>query len=61
VPAYTYVDLQLSKTIDAGGREFDIYASVSNLFDKDPPIASLFSPFYDTVGRFVTVGARIRL
>jgi outer membrane receptor protein involved in Fe transport len=61
VPAYTYVDLQLSKTIAAGGREFDIYANVSNLFDKDPPIASLFSPFYDTVGRFVTVGARVRL
>lgn len=61
VPAYAYVDLQLSKTIEAGGREFDIYANVSNLFDKDPPIASLFSPFYDTVGRFVTVGARIRL
>lgn len=61
VPAYTYVDLQLSKTLKADGREFDIYANVSNLFDKDPPIASLFSPFYDTVGRFVTVGARIRL
>ncbi|WP_343520277.1 TonB-dependent receptor [Sphingomonas sp.] len=61
VPAYTYVDLQLSQTLKADGREFDIYANVSNLFDKDPPIASLFSPFYDTVGRFVTVGARIRL
>jgi len=61
VPAYTYVDLQLSKTIRAGEREIDVYANVSNLFDKDPPIASLFSPFYDTVGRFVTVGARIRL
>ncbi|MCW4460681.1 TonB-dependent receptor [Sphingomonas sp. BT-65] len=61
VPAYTYVDLQLSKTLKADGHEFDIYANVSNLFDKDPPIASLFSPFYDTVGRFVTVGARIRL
>lgn len=61
VPAYTYVDLQLSKTVELGSREVDIYANVSNLFDKDPPIASLFSPFYDTVGRFVTVGARIRL
>ncbi len=61
VPAYAYVDLQLSQTIAAGGRELDIYANVSNLLDKDPPIASLFSPFYDTVGRFVTVGARIKL
>ncbi|WP_447725198.1 TonB-dependent receptor [Sphingomonas koreensis] len=61
VPAYTYVDLQLSKTIKAGERDVEVYANVSNLFDKDPPIASLFSPFYDTVGRFVTVGARIRL
>lgn len=61
VPAYTYVDLHLSKTVEWGSREIDVYANVSNLFDKDPPIASLFSPFYDTVGRFVTVGARVRL
>jgi outer membrane receptor protein involved in Fe transport len=61
VPAYTYVDLQLGAKIPtSGGPEMEIYANVSNLFDKDPPIGSLFSPFYDTVGRFITVGARVK-
>lgn len=61
IPAYTYVDLQLgAKVPTPGGREMELYANVSNLFDKDPPIASLFSPYYDTVGRFVTLGARVR-
>ncbi len=41
------------------GSDVEVYANVSNLFDKDPPISSLFSPYYDVVGRFFTVGARI--
>ena len=61
VPAYTYVDLQLGVRIPTSGPDLDVYANVSNLFDKDPPIASLFSPYYDTIGRFMTIGARIRL
>ena len=61
VPAYTYVDLQLSAKIPtSAGPDMEIYANVSNLFDKDPPIASAFSPFYDTIGRFMTVGTRIK-
>ncbi|MFV0624409.1 TonB-dependent receptor plug domain-containing protein [Sphingomonas sp. ac-8] len=62
VPAYTYFDLQLTAKIPTGdGRQMEIYGNVSNLLDKDPPIGSLFSPFYDTVGRFMTIGARIKL
>lgn len=61
VPAYAYVDLQLGATIPTGsGPGLELYANVSNLFDKDPPIASLFSPFYDVIGRFMTVGARVK-
>jgi iron complex outermembrane recepter protein len=61
VEAYTYVDLQLTAKIPTGsGHGMEVYANVSNLFDKDPPIASAFSPFYDTVGRFMTIGTRIK-
>lgn len=61
VSAYTYVDLQLNAKIPTnGGPNMELYANVSNLFDKDPPIASAFSPFYDTVGRFMTIGTRIK-
>jgi len=61
VPAYTYVDLQASVKVPVShGPGLEIYANVSNLFDRDPPIASGFSPFYDTVGRFMTIGTRVK-
>ncbi len=61
VPAYAYVDLQLSARIaQVAGPELEVYTNVSNLFNQAPPIASAFSPFYDVVGRFITVGARMK-
>lgn len=61
VSAYTYVDLQLSARIpQANGPQLEVYTNVSNLFNKAPPIASAFSPFYDVVGRFITIGARMK-
>jgi outer membrane receptor protein involved in Fe transport len=59
IPAYTYVDLQLGAKVPAGNKMLEIYGSVTNLFNKAPPIASLYSPFYDVVGRYMSVGARI--
>jgi len=59
IPAYTYVDLQLGFKIPSGNKSMEIYGSVTNLFNKAPPIASLYSPFYDVVGRYMSVGARI--
>ncbi len=60
IPAYTYVDLQLSQKVPMGdGRNFEFYGSVSNLFDKDPPLHSTFTPFYDVIGRYMSVGARL--
>lgn len=59
IPAYAYVDLQLGFKIPSGKKTLEIYGSVTNLFNKAPPIASLYSPFYDVVGRYMSVGARI--
>lgn len=60
IPAYTYVDLQLSQKIPFGeGKHFELYGNVSNLFDKEPPLYSTFSPYYDVIGRYMTVGARL--
>ena len=61
IKAYTYVDLGVQARLpEIRGHEIDLYANATNLFDKDPPIGSLYSPYYDVIGRYVTVGARMR-
>lgn len=60
IPAYTYIDLQLSQKVPFGdGKHFELYGNVSNLFDKDPPLYSNFSPYYDVIGRYMTAGLRL--
>ncbi len=60
IPAYTYFDLQLSQKVPLGdGRAFEFYGSISNLFDKDPPPHATFTPYYDVIGRYLSVGARV--
>ena len=61
IKAYTYVDLGVqAKLPEVMGHEVELYANATNLFDKDPPVSSLYSPYYDVIGRYVTVGARMR-
>jgi iron complex outermembrane recepter protein len=61
IGAYTYFDLQAQVKVPAAdGRQMEVYANVSNLFDKDPPPGSLYSPYYDVLGRYFTLGARVR-
>lgn len=59
IPSYTYFDLgvraNLSRLTD---HDIELYGNVTNLFDKDPPVSSLYSPYYDVVGRYVSVGVR---
>lgn len=60
IPAYTYFDVQLSQKVPMGdGRILELYGSVSNLFDKDPPLHSTFTPYYDVIGRYMSVGAKV--
>lgn len=61
IKAYTYVDLGVrAKLPEFSGYNVELYANATNLFDKDPPIGSLYSPYYDVIGRYVTLGARMR-
>jgi iron complex outermembrane receptor protein len=61
IPAFTYFDLQLNARIPvAKGPQLELYANATNLLDKDPPVSATFSPYYDVVGRYITVGARVR-
>jgi iron complex outermembrane recepter protein len=60
IPSYLYYDLGLTFNVPTGnGPSLQLYANVNNLTDKDPPPGSIFSPYYDVVGRYYTVGARI--
>ena len=61
IKAYTYVDLGVrAKLPEFNGYNVELYANATNLFDKEPPIGSLYSPYYDVIGRYVTLGARMR-
>ncbi|HEX7011314.1 MAG TPA: TonB-dependent receptor [Steroidobacteraceae bacterium] len=52
----SYLDLGAELTLND---KYTIFGRVSNVFDKHPPlITTTYSPHYDVVGRFFTVGAR---
>lgn len=59
-----YFDLTLNYKLDLGGSsEVDLYATVSNLLDADPPVAPSNSgatnnAYFDVVGRAYRVGTR---
>ncbi len=67
-----YVDMNLSYTVELGGKDLQLYANVTNLFDKDPPITPYWGTFgnnaiqtngglFDTLGRRFVIGARVKL
>ncbi len=60
IPAYTYIDLLARARVEAEtGTNMEVYASITNLFDRQAPGGSLYSPFYDVIGRYISVGARL--
>lgn len=60
IGAYTYFDLGVTARLPQfGDRNVQLYGNITNLFDKDPPPGSLYSPYYDVIGRYFTVGARL--
>ena len=72
IPSSFVTDLTGSYTFNLGGGEYELYGTVTNLFDRDPPIVpsatasgNSFSAteagLYDVLGRFFAVGVRIRL
>lgn len=72
IDAVMYVDMNLSQTIEAGplGSQLELFANVNNLFNKRPPAIPsegnptgnfpTFAQLYDIMGRYFTVGARIK-
>lgn len=61
IGSYTYFDLGVTADLSRYGADgVEVYANATNLFDRDPPPGALFSPYYDVLGRYVTVGARVR-
>lgn len=61
IGSYTYFDLGATADLTRfGAQGVELYANATNLFDRQPPVGSLFSPYYDVIGRYVTIGARAR-
>jgi hypothetical protein len=72
IDAVWYFDANISQTIKAGpfGTEMELFANVNNVFNRRPPIipsdqnpTSWFpthAPLYDIMGRYMTVGAKIK-
>ncbi len=61
IGAYTYWDVGGKARFPVfGDNELEVYADISNLFDKKSPLGAVGSPYYDVVGRYFTLGARLR-
>ena len=56
IAARVYVDLGAQATI---ADRFTLFANVNNLFDRDPPLTTYGSIHYDSIGRYMTVGAKV--
>jgi|HigsolmetaAR202D_1030399.scaffolds.fasta_scaffold02567_6 Outer membrane receptor for ferrienterochelin and colicins len=54
---YIYFDIGASWRI---GANLELYGAVNNVANKESPIASTFSPYYDVMGRYYTAGVRAR-
>ena len=61
--SYTYHNFQFGYTFPGEDR-LDVYLGVDNAFDKDPPLnyfgADIGSAMYDSVGRYMYIGATYR-
>lgn len=58
IGSYVYYDVGVSGRLGED-RRVELYATVNNLADKQPPIGSAFSPYYDVMGRYYTAGVRL--
>ncbi|WP_298670373.1 TonB-dependent receptor [uncultured Sphingomonas sp.] len=55
ITSRTYLDLGGQTTV--GG--FTLFASVNNVFDRKAPLTTYGSIFYDSIGRYLNVGAKV--
>lgn len=72
IGAVWYFDANISQTIQSGpfGSELEVFANVNNMFNKRPPAFPnaqqptntypTYAQLYDIMGRYFTVGARVK-
>ena len=67
-----YVDLRLSYDFDIAGSNVELWGSVTNLFDKDPPVTPAYvglggtavqvnTGLFDVLGRRYTIGLKVKI
>lgn len=72
VPSFYTTGLNLDYAVDSGGRKFDVFLNIQNLFDRDPPPAAYYNSPQpgqfggwaigdDPMGRYFTVGVHVKL
>ena len=59
IASRTYVDLGLRGYVPMlGDSRLTIYGNVQNVFDKEPALGAVNSPYFDIIGRYFTLGLR---
>ena len=58
IGSYVYYDLGASTRFGEGG-QFEVYGAINNVTNKQAPVGSTFSPYYDVMGRYYTAGLRL--
>lgn len=57
ISSRTYFDFTAQLNV---GKNFAIYGSIVNAFDRDPPFVTFASANYDVIGRYVSGGVKLR-
>ena len=71
IGSVTYVDARLSYEMPFGENSIELFGNVTNLFDREPPIAAIYDPatarptqynssLYDIIGRRFAIGVNVR-
>ncbi|MGX7896987.1 TonB-dependent receptor domain-containing protein [Tsuneonella sp. HG222] len=62
IPARGYVNLSASYDFGNGGRRMEVFGTINNLLDQDPPLPAINNnAWYDILGRSYRVGLRFEL
>ena len=72
IPSVFYLDSRLNYDFELAGTDTQVYLSITNLLDKDPPVIATYDFFtatgqqtfpalHDVLGRRVTFGIRVRM
>ncbi|MEO6153256.1 MAG: TonB-dependent receptor [Croceibacterium sp.] len=72
VPAVFYADMRVSYDLEVNGNKVELWGSVTNLLDRDPPVTGTYSTFsgastqynaglFDVLGRRFTMGVKLKV